>query len=1063
MSIHFNIEKGTIKSFICKCIVKEQDVYILEPSPQMCQFFGTTEASYKKGILARIRRDIGADSADALGNVLFDKAAKGEDFRIVYPSRRADGSHCDMQLDAYAGALTEEGRIYTIIEMDITELIQARNETAKLTAENNSLLETIYHLPSISVLYTIDENGYIRCLSFSDEFCRMVGCSQGDIWQVYTEDAMFAVHPEDKQRVYDHVRANLHNKRPSHIAYRIRLKGGSYKWVSINFMAFMAGDRQYIYVVYTDIDDIKQQEQELALQYEAAQSFIDSLASDTQVATMRLNLTQDRIEVIHNLHAFLPSDTSRPYSRELQALMEMLPRRQDREKVGRILSREHLLASYGRGTTVISIDYLFKPPASPVAWVRSVMHLSRRPGGSDIIAFNARRDVSREKMIDIILNDVVIKQYDFISVIDAGSNSIDLISVNHQSSLIEEVHGGADYEGIMQTYVKHRVVPEEQQACIEFMTLCNVRAALEHSEVCTSSFTVEENGQLRNKRLDYSYIDRESGLLTLIRTDFTEMQKKQLDQEERLRGALQSARQASLAKSEFLSRMSHEIRTPMNAIIGLGTLALRERGLTPALEDHLKKIGISARFLLTLINDILDMSRIESGKMLLKSEEFNFHRMIDNINAIVYPQCQERGIDYECVLNGFVEETYVGDEMKLQQVLLNMLGNAIKFTERGGKIHFMIEELSHDQANGRLRFTIADTGQGIDPAFLPHIFDAFSQEDGSRTTVYGGTGLGLAISKNIVHLMDGTIDVHSVKGIGSDFTIEVSLGLSDHTLRWNMMMPPVSAAPLQTLIVDDDVIVCQHTELVLSQAGFDAEWVGSGGAAVERVQLRHDAGRDYDLVLVDWKMPDMDGVETARRIRSLVGPDVTIIILTAYDWNEIEEQARAAGVDKFIRKPVFVSSVLQAYHDKTLSVQVAEPPQDSYDFTGFKLLLAEDNLINAEIARRLLEMTGFQVDVASNGVEAIKAFTDSQDGEYSAILMDIRMPLMDGLEAAKIIRSIHKKDALTIPIIAMSANAFEEDVRKSLASGMNEHLTKPIEADHLYATLRRFLKKDESL
>lgn len=1183
-----NDDHIVIKSFTCSCIVKGAEVYVFEPSPQMCAFFGTEDRSYANGILRRIRQDISAEAADMLAQLLLDKGSRGQDFRIAYATLRAGGIPCELQLDAYADHETDQGWIYRIIGMDITELVESRKEAERLSSENKSLLddspvglgiyhirgnsfdliytnaeyyrvhcgskafwdrfkgrdalerilpedrsviydewqrtladsghhmydasyrcvgedgnihwirlvarmstedaaglricyasfinidrekqaeakvqyfkdsliETISQLPSNSVLNRFDEDGVLRPEFYSDEFCLMLGGTQEQIHAIYDNDAFNnVVHPDDVKWLRGEVESYKGDRKPHHAVYRILTAAGVYKWVSVYYTNFSIDEKQYVYVVFNDIDELKQKERYLEQCYAEAQSYLDSL-SDTYIAIMRANVSRNRVEMINGVDPIIKYAKGLSYDTVLKKMLVVMPRHRDRELFEKNFSREALIRTYESGQTVVTQDYLFIPDGGGITWARCSLHLTKHPETGDIIAFDAVSDINNIKNIEIIMNDVLIKQYDFISCIDVINNSIELVSINQQSESVKEVHGGQDYDGIMREYVKKHVVPEEREACIAFMTLSNVLKALDQQEIYTGSFMVNEGGKLLNKKLDYSYIDKESKLLTLIRTDFTSMQHKQMQQEERLRSALDMARQASIAKSEFLSRMSHEIRTPMNAIIGLDTIALQDKGISLVTEDRLKKIGISARFLLSLINDILDMSRIESGKMLLKQAEFNFHQLIDNINAIIHPQCRESGIEYECVINGFVEERYLGDETKLQQILLNILGNAVKFTPKGGKIHLMIEQIFHDQTNARLRFTIADTGRGIDATFLPHIFDTFSQEETGTTSTYGGTGLGLAISKHLVELMDGTIDVHSIKNMGTDFKVELALGLPEQSVRWNMLLPVAGGEKLKTLIVDDDVIVCQHTKIVLNEAGFNAEWVDCGAAAVSQVEQHHKADNDYDLVLVDWKMPDMDGIETARQIRKIVGPDITIIILTAYDWSDIVDRAREAGVNHFVRKPVFASTVLQAYHEARSQEQPPTEQNVTYDFSGLRLLLAEDNQINAEIARTLLEMVGFTVDVAGNGVEAIQAFTNSDPGTYSAILMDIRMPLMDGLEAAKIIRSIRKKDAATIPIIAMSANAFDEDVQKSLASGMNAHLTKPVEAQLMYETLKQLI------
>jgi two-component system sensor histidine kinase/response regulator len=1052
-------EAGINKSFTARCIVRGGEFYLLEPAPKMCAFFGTTEASYKNGILDRIRREVSVSSAQQLIDEVVTKADSDEDIRVVYPSKRADGSRCMVQLDAYPGPRTKDGRIYDLIAMDVTEVMEARKTAERLMSENAALTEDspvglgIYYINGnhFNLVYTNEEYYHVHhgTKAFWDKF--------------HGQEATDRILAEDRHVVYAEWQKTLReNGHTYNAAYRCLGEDGQIHWVRL-LARFKDADANGIHVCYAcflDIDAEKKAEQKLEEQYQSAQAYLDSIAS-TYLATMRVNLSQNKIEQLGGINSMLSRFNLDDYDALVKKISEQLARQVDKTSSLEHMSCKALLKEYTNGKTHMSYEYLFHPEEGNIFWVRMDIRLNVRLATDDVIAFFAISNINKAKTIDILINDVLVNEYDFIAAVDSIHNSVELLSLNSQSSKIPLLHSGVHYDEIVEKYAHEHMSKEEGEACIKFMSLPNVFAGLEHSDVYSGTFTVMENGIMRQKKLDFSYLDRDSKLLVVVRTDFTDLHKERLEQEHKMLEALNAAKQASLAKSEFLSRMSHEIRTPMNAIIGLDTIALQEKNLSAAMEDHLRKIGISARYLLALINDILDMSRIESGRMLLKNKEFNFHSMVDNINTIIHSQCKERGIDYECTINGFVEEAYVGDELKIQQVLLNILGNAVKFTTSGGKIHFLIEQLSRDNQNARLRFTIADTGKGIAAEFLPHLFDAFTQEDGSATTTYGGTGLGLAISKNIVKLMDGNIDVHSVKGMGTDFTVEVRLGLTDHSLIWQQLQQKMHSLKLDTLIVDDDITVCQHTKLVLDQAGFVAEWVASGAEAITNVQARHDAHRDYNLILVDWKMPDMDGVETVRHLRKIVGPDVTIIILTAYDWTEIEEKARDAGVDNFIRKPIFACSVLKAYQAKKVGKESTATgiPRKQYDFKGKKVLLAEDNLINAEIAKRLLEMVGFDVTHAINGLQVIKKFTAQPAQTFDVILMDIRMPVMDGMEATRIIRSLDKKDAKTIPIVAMSANAFEEDVQKSLESGMNDYLTKPVEAKNLYATLEKILAK----
>lgn len=500
----------------------------------------------------------------------------------------------------------------------------------------------------------------------------------------------------------------------------------------------------------------------------------------------------------------------------------------------------------------------------------------------------------------------------------------------------------------------------------------------------------------------------------------------------------------------------------MNAIIGMTSIAMDEPGNSPTMIDHLSKIGLSSRYLLALINDILDMSRIERGRLTLQSEIFDFKALLAGIDSIIEPQCRMRGVTYERVIEGDVEDAYVSDRMKLQQVLMNILGNSVKFTEDGGNITLDVKVVSTADKSVLMRFTVADDGVGIDEKFLPHIFDSFSQESIGTTSSYGGSGLGLAICKSIVDLMDGTIEVDSVKGEGTRTVVEVPLGRTDETIQGEDGLPEGFIAGLRTLVVDDDPDACAHARHVLGKIGIDAEEVTSGDEGVAEVRRHHASGEDFDLILLDWRMPGKDGVETAKEIRAMVGDDVTIICMTAYDWTDIQQKAKEAGVNTFVGKPLYVATVESVIRHAFLERERRgeEPAEDgkrTFDFTLRRCLLVEDNPLNQEIAKHLLEREGFAVDTADDGKEAVEAFEKSAAFDYDLILMDIRMPVMDGLEATRCIRALERPDADSVCIVAMTANAFDEDMKASLAAGMNAHLAKPIEPEKLSEALSHLL------
>ncbi|MBQ3322457.1 MAG: response regulator [Firmicutes bacterium] len=618
------------------------------------------------------------------------------------------------------------------------------------------------------------------------------------------------------------------------------------------------------------------------------------------------------------------------------------------------------------------------------------------------------------------------------------------------------------------TFGRTRVAESYQEGYFQFIQPENIRKALQKQPVISYRFPEMQDGQEKYTILRMAGVrhpeDRIDGIIHAVGVGFSDIDeemRQSMAQQQALSDALATAEMANKAKTSFLSNMSHEIRTPMNAIIGLESLALRNENLPDETREYLEKIGGSARHLLGLINDILDMTRIESGRMTIRSEEFSFRAMLEQINTMVMSQCNEKGLKYECSITGGVNDYYIGDDMKLKQVLINILSNAIKFTEVPGSISLSVERTANYKDQSTLRFVIKDTGIGMDQDFLPHIFDSFAQEDSSRNNRYGSTGLGMAITKNIVDLMNGSISVTSEKGVGSEFTVVVSLKNSDHKgLGGNSIKPK----DMRVLVVDDEEIAAEHARLVLSEVGIYADISTSGPEALNMLQVAHTKQTPYNLVLLDWKMPEMDGIEVARRIREAYDKETTVIILTSFNWDEIMDEALHIGVDSFLAKPLFASNVIDEFARiaRKNNLNLFKKKQRA-DLKGKRLLLAEDIMINAEIIKQLLQSRDVEIEHAENGKIAVDMFSSHPEGYYSAILMDVRMPEMDGLEATETIRALDHSDAKKIPIIAMTANAFDEDVQRSLQVGMNAHLSKPVEPEHLYQTLEELIWEAENL
>lgn len=611
-------------------------------------------------------------------------------------------------------------------------------------------------------------------------------------------------------------------------------------------------------------------------------------------------------------------------------------------------------------------------------------------------------------------------------------------------------------------YADHSVAPGYREGFLEFIDPENVRKALEKEPIIVYRYLAQRAGREYYEMIRMAGVrhaeNRDDNIVHAVGLGLTEIDTQMrgdMAKNQALVEALSAAEEASKAKTAFLSSMSHEIRTPMNAIIGLDSLALRNELLPEETREYLEKIGGSARHLLGLINDILDMSRIESGRLILRKEEFSFSSMLEELNTMVMSQCEEKGLHYECRVIGGVSDFYIGDDMKLKQVLINILSNAIKFTEAPGSVTLIVERTAVFGDHSTVKFVIKDTGIGMDKEFIPKIFDAFTQEDSSRNSKYGSTGLGMAITKNIVELMNGTISVASEKNVGSEFTVVITLGNCDHQEYAHSTVDPKD---MRILIVDDEEIAAEHARIVLDEVGIKADACFSGQEAMNMLEVHHAKQEPYNLVLLDWKMPGMDGIEVAKEIRKRYDKETTVIILTSFNWDEIMDEAMHIGVDSFLAKPLFASNVIDEFeriarkNNMSLYKEKKRTP-----LKGKRILLAEDVEINAEIMEQIILMKEAQIDHAVNGRIVLEMFENSPVGYYDAILMDVRMPEMDGLEAAAAIRALKRPDAGSIPIIALTANAFDEDVQRSLQVGMNAHLSKPVEPEHLYQTLEELI------
>ena len=539
--------------------------------------------------------------------------------------------------------------------------------------------------------------------------------------------------------------------------------------------------------------------------------------------------------------------------------------------------------------------------------------------------------------------------------------------------------------------------------------------------------------------------------------DVSQEKKAEIESHKALKDAYRAAENASRAKTEFLSNMSHDIRTPMNAIIGLTAIAGANIESQDRVVECLGKITKSSRHLLGLINEVLDMARIESGRISLAEEDFSLPELVDNLLTLTKPAIDEHKHQLEVHVEHIEHEAVCGDSLRIQQVFVNLMSNAVKYTPDGGNITLTIKEKPNGFSKlGCYEFSIEDNGIGMMPEFQKIMFEPFSRADDHRTTKVQGTGLGMAIARNIVNLMNGDIQVESAPNKGTKITVTVYLKLQENEKEQEKEL-----LDLPVLVVDDDKTCCESTVATLQEIGIAGEWVLTGKEAVERCAARHKTGRDYFAVILDWKMPEMDGIATARRIRECVGEDVTIIILTSFDFSEIEEEARAAGENAFMAKPLFRSRLTATLRQFTSGKKEKNARNYLEDFAkenyaGKRILLVEDNELNREIATEIIGMTGVTIDSAENGKIAVEKVMEAPEKWYDLIFMDIQMPIMNGYEATAAIRALAGSRG-KVPIIAMTANAFAEDVQLAKNTGMNEHIAKPLDLSKLNDVLKQWL------
>ncbi len=672
-------------------------------------------------------------------------------------------------------------------------------------------------------------------------------------------------------------------------------------------------------------------------------------------------------------------------------------------------------------------------------------------------------DVSEEKETKLKLEQMDIvkalsRDYTEITQVDLEKNTS--VAFKSRGEMIDEdrrkVH---PYDQTWAWVIEKYVYPEDREEFRRKVSAAAVERALKDADALVVPFRAALDGELHHYQVKFVTASRDGRHLILgIRNADAEVRMEE-ERRKVLQDALAAAERANRAKTTFLNSMSHDIRTPMNAIIGFTALAAAHIDNKKQVADYLGKISVSSEHLLSLINDVLDMSRIESGKVKIEEKEVHLPDVLHDLRTIIQANVRAKQLDLYIDSVDVVHEDIICDKLRLNQILLNLISNAVKFTKPGGMVSVrVIEKPGAPSGTANYEFQVKDSGIGMSREFQKHIFEAFTREQTSTVSGIQGTGLGMAITKNVVEMMGGSISVESEIGKGSEFTVRLRFRVCGGPAR-HEQIPKL--AGLHALVADDDFNTCASVTRMLTKIGMRAEWTTSGKEAVLRTRLALENDDEFSAYIIDWIMPDMNGIETVRRIRAIIGESKPIIILTAYDWTEIEEEARAAGVTAFCSKPLFMSELREALLkpvEENVTAAKAEEPSDDERFAGKTILLVEDNALNQEIAATILEEKGFLVDLAEDGTVAVEKVERAPAGRYDLVLMDIQMPRMDGYEATRRIRALEDSAKASIPIFAMTANAFDEDRQKALDAGLNGHIVKPIDIASLMVVLREALK-----
>ena len=911
-----------------------------------------------------------------------------------------------------------------------------------------------------------DETGRIVRASWSHAFRQILGYhdaldfpNQLDAWSEL-------LHPEDKDRVMTlllETVADKTNTTKFSVEYRLKLQNGPYQWfrASAEVIRRLDGTASRITGIIYNIEEEKQSR----MQAQRAAAFHRAF-TNANLCEYYVNLEQNTFDTFKVEASLMTAfEQSQTWDELIKFFVDNYVVEQDKQKVTDFYDRAYITEKLKGLETELRQECRIVLNGEE-RWVSNVVMRGEIEDSEYAMIF--LRDITESKAetarrmqmasdnasMDLLIKSMV-RLLDRFIVCDLENDRYRFY--NLQGEMIY-APTGTYHDFVEQVAAKYKTL-ESLDTLDAIISPENIRRNLQSEN---DIYKFEYCSMDENTYKIASFIPLEWDGTKLVKAllgsmDVSQEKKAEIESHKALKDAYRAAENANCAKTEFLSNMSHDIRTPMNAIVGLTAIAGANIESQDRVIECLGKITKASRHLLGLINEVLDMARIESGRMSLAEEDFSLPELVDNLLTITKPAIDEHKHQLEVHVEHIEHEAVCGDSLRIQQIFVNLMSNAVKYTPDGGNVTLTIKEKPNGFSElGCYEFSIEDNGIGMTPEFQKIMFEPFSRADDHRTTKVQGTGLGMAIARNIVNLMNGDIQVESAPNKGTKITVTVYLKLQENEKEQEKEL-----LDLPVLVVDDDKTCCESTVATLQEIGIAGEWVLTGKEAVERCYARHETNSDYFAVILDWKMPEMDGIETARRIRECVGQDVTIIILTSFEFSEIEEEARAAGVDAFMAKPLFRSRLTATLRQFTSGKK--EKDARNYledfaktDYTGKRLLLVEDNDLNREIATEILGMTGVTVETAENGKIAVEKVAAAPENWYRLVLMDIQMPVMNGYEATAAIRSLPGSRG-KVPIIAMTANAFAEDVQLAKNTGMNEHIAKPLDLNKLNDVLKQWL------